>query len=128
MVIFFLLFVSKFSPNCIFIYCSVLFFFSLVVVVHFVWIPLANLCTIGYSLSVGWMATAVLLYDSDDCPLPSGRISMDDIASICSIIGIGGLVGTILVGWMADQFGRKNALLAMVVPQIVGFSFPFVFV
>lgn len=81
-----------------------------------------NLCTIGYSLSVGWMATAVLLYDSDDCPLPSGRIQMDDIAWICSIIGIGGLVGTILVGWMADQFGRKNALLAMVVPQIVGFS------
>lgn len=67
------------------------------------------------------MATAVLLYNSDDCPLPSGRIPMDDIAWICSIIGIGGLVGTILVGWMSDQFGRKNALLAMVVPQIVGF-------
>lgn len=73
----------------------------------------------GYSLSVGWTASAILLYDSENCPLPSGRIQMDEIAWISSIIGIGGLVGTVIVGWMADRFGRKYSLLSMAVPQIV---------
>ena len=80
---------------------------------------LVNLCTLGYGLSVGWYASAFLLYDSDDCPLPSGRVEMHEIAWIGSIVGIGGLVGTVVVGWIADRIGRKNSLLAMAVPQIV---------
>lgn len=80
------------------------------------------MCTIGYGLSVGWTASAFLIYDSDDCPLPTGRIPMSEIAWVGSILGIGGLVGTVLVGWIADQCGRKNSLLAMAVPQIVSFT------
>lgn len=44
---------------------------------------------------------------------------MNEIAWIGSILGIGGLIGTILVGWIADHIGRKNSLLALAVPQIV---------
>lgn len=44
---------------------------------------------------------------------------MHEIAWIGSIVGIGGLVGTVVVGWIADRIGRKNSLLAMAVPQIV---------
>lgn len=78
-----------------------------------------NLLTIGYALTIGWISSAFLLYDSDDSPLPSGRVSMSEIAWIGSIIGIGGLIGTIVMGWCSDQFGRKNSLLAMAIPQIV---------
>lgn len=78
-----------------------------------------NLCTIGYGISVGWMASALLVYDSDDCPLLSGRVQMDEIAWIASIIAIGGLLGTVIVAQISDHIGRKNALLAMAVPQIV---------
>lgn len=77
-----------------------------------------NLCTIGYGCSVGWTAAAFLILDSEDSPLPTGRIDMSEIAWIGSILGMGGLIGTVVVGWMADKFGRKNALLAMAVPQI----------
>lgn len=80
---------------------------------------LVNLCTIGYGLSVGWMASAFLVYDSDNCPLPSGRVPIEEIAWAASILGIGGLLGTVAVGWIADRVGRKNSLLAMAVPQIV---------
>lgn len=44
---------------------------------------------------------------------------MNEIAWIGSVLGIGGLIGTILVGWIADRIGRKNSLLALAVPQIV---------
>lgn len=78
-----------------------------------------NLCTIGYGLSVGWIASAFLIYNSDDCPLPSGRVEMHEIAWIGSILGIGGLIGTVAVGWIADSIGRKNSMISMAVPQIV---------
>lgn len=41
------------------------------------------------------MGIAFALYDSDDCPLPSGRVQLDDLGWIASILGIGGLVGTV---------------------------------
>lgn len=44
---------------------------------------------------------------------------MSEIAWIGSIMGIGGLIGTLIVGWLADFAGRKNSLLLMAVPQIV---------
>lgn len=59
------------------------------------------------------------LYKSEDCPLPSGKMYEHEIGWIASMLGIGGLAGTIVAGWMADRFGRKNSLLAMAVPQIV---------
>lgn len=64
------------------------------------------------------------MYDSDDCPLPTGRLSIDEIAWIGSIMGIGGLFGTVLFGWFADRIGRKNSLLATAVPQIVSTLLP----
>lgn len=78
-----------------------------------------NLSTLGYGISVGWMASALLVYDSDESPLPTGRVQMDEIAWIASILGIGGLIGTVVVGWLAERVGRKSSLLAMAVPQIV---------
>lgn len=75
--------------------------------------------TISYGVTVGWMGIAFTLYDSDDCPLASGRVQLDQLGWIASMLGIGGLVGTILAGWMAERIGRKYALLSMAVPQIV---------
>lgn len=79
----------------------------------------ANLCTIAYGILVGWMASQLTLYKSVQCPLPSGIVHEDEIGWIASILGIGGLVGTVAGGWMADRFGRKNSLLSMAIPQTV---------
>ncbi|XP_031630517.1 facilitated trehalose transporter Tret1-like [Contarinia nasturtii] len=80
-----------------------------------------NLCTVGYGISVGWMASAVVVYDSDASPLPTGRVKMDEIGWIVSILGIGGLIGTVAVGWLSERVGRKSALIAMAVPQIISY-------
>lgn len=78
-----------------------------------------NLGTIGYAISVGWMGIELMKYDSDECPLPSGRVTKDELGWIASILGIGGFAGTILSGWMADRIGRKYSLLSMAIPEIV---------
>lgn len=49
---------------------------------------IANLCTFAFSISIGWMGIALVLYDSDDCPLPSGRVQLDELGWIASILGI----------------------------------------
>lgn len=62
---------------------------------------------------------ALVLYESDKCPLPTGKMQSNELGWITSLLGIGGLIGTIASGWMADRFGRKYSLLSMAVPQIV---------
>lgn len=85
----------------------------------FSFIFLVNLCTIGYSTSVGWIGIQLLLYGTNNSPLPSGRVHTHEIGWIASILGIGGLVGTVAGGWMADRFGRKYSILALVFPEVV---------
>lgn len=78
-----------------------------------------NLGTIGYSISVGWMGIQFIHYDSDESPLPTGRVPVPQLGWVASILGIGGLAGTIAAGCMADRFGRKYSLLVMALPEIV---------
>lgn len=75
--------------------------------------------TLAYRISVGWMGIALSLYVSDKSPLPSGRIEMYEESWISSMLGIGGVVGTIAAGWLADSIGRKYTLLMAALPQIV---------
>lgn len=81
-----------------------------------------NISTLSYAISIGWIGSVFILYDSDKSPLPSGRVPLDQLAWIGSILGIGGVIGTIFIGWFADAIGRKNSLIAMTVPQVVSIS------
>lgn len=65
------------------------------------------------------MGIALSLYDSNESPLPTGRIEMYEQAWISSMLGIGGVIGTLAAGWMADRIGRKYSLLMAALPQIV---------
>lgn len=95
----------------------------LIFLILFYFLLLVNLGTIGYAISVGWMGIQFMKYDSDASPLPSGKFSKSELGWTASILGIGGLAGTIASGWMADFFGRKNSLLAMALPEIVSYIF-----
>lgn len=44
---------------------------------------------------------------------------MPEIGWIGAMLGIGGFIGTVVVGWLANVAGRKNSMLFMAVPQIV---------
>lgn len=48
---------------------------------------------------------------------------MSEIAWIGAMLAVGGVVGTLIVGWMVDRFGRKSSLLSLAAPQIVGYIF-----
>lgn len=65
------------------------------------------------------MGQAIILFNSDKCPLPSGRVPLNEIGWIASMLGVGGVVGTILAGWLADTIGRKYTMLLTAIPEIV---------
>lgn len=65
------------------------------------------------------MTSAFLLLESENSPLPSGPVAMSELGWIGSMLGIGGVAGTIVVGWLADRVGRKNSLLAMSIPYFL---------
>lgn len=79
----------------------------------------ANISTFSYAISVGWTGNVLNLYDSDKSPLPSGRVALDELAWIGSMLGVGGVAGTLVIGWLADRIGRKYSLIVMAAPQIV---------
>lgn len=65
------------------------------------------------------MSIAQNLYETDKSPLPSGRLSLDEVAWVGSFLGIGGIAGTLAIGSLAGRIGRKHSIILLAVPQIV---------
>lgn len=57
------------------------------------------------------------MLESEQTPLETGPLTSPEIAWVGSLLGIGGVVGTIVVGWMCETFGRKWSLIFMAVPM-----------
>lgn len=60
-----------------------------------------------------------LVLESDESPLPSGKISVDEVSWISSLICIGGLIGNVFWGFITNRFGRKRPLITLTAPTIV---------
>ncbi|XP_065084145.1 facilitated trehalose transporter Tret1-like [Ochlerotatus camptorhynchus] len=78
-----------------------------------------NLLSISYGLCCGWTSPSLPILQSTDSPLPSGPISSDEASWIGAFLCIGGFVGNIVSGWMADRFGRKLTACLAAIPQII---------
>lgn len=79
----------------------------------------ANLTILTYGIGVGWPSATLPLLMSSESPLPSGPISLFEASWIGSIICIGGALGTIIYGWVAEVVGRKFSMMTTFVPTIV---------
>lgn len=80
----------------------------------------ANLLCVSYGLATGWTSAAIPLLKSPQSPLKSGMITSEEASLIGSLLTIGGIVGTLVFGFFSTIFGRKNSMLLMAFPQIIG--------
>lgn len=79
---------------------------------------------VGYGTSCIWPAISFdTLQSGEWSPLANGPISTEEISWIVSIFCMGGFLGTIFFGLIANALGRKTFLCLMAVPQIVGVLF-----
>lgn len=82
-----------------------------------------NLQSIGIGLQEGWPSPAVLLLTSEESPLRSGQISMEEASWVVSLYSLGLLFGTIIFQFTMNKFGRKLLLMALGIPSIVSTIF-----
>lgn len=73
----------------------------------------------AYGTVCGWPSANFPVLLSNETPLASGPMTMDQISWVGSFMSIGSLFGNVFFGWMSERFGRKNSLLFSAIPQIV---------
>lgn len=78
-----------------------------------------NILTICEGIGVGWPSPTINLLTSSESPLPSGKIDMEEASWIASLICVGGVIGNVIFGYVADKFGRKVPLILISIPMIV---------
>lgn len=78
-----------------------------------------NLITISFGMTEGWPSPSIFLLTSDQSPLPSGKITMEEGSWIASLICLGCLFGNIFFAIISNRFGRKWPLIILSIPFAV---------
>ncbi|XP_055640539.1 facilitated trehalose transporter Tret1-2 homolog [Toxorhynchites rutilus septentrionalis] len=78
-----------------------------------------NLLSISYGFTCGWTSPSFPILESWDTPLLSGPISSEEGSWIGASLCIGGFIGNLVSGWMADRYGRKLTACLAAIPQII---------
>lgn len=66
----------------------------------------------------GWTSPSIFLLETDETPLPSGKITVEEASWIASLLSIGCLFGNVF-GYVTNKFGRKVTLIFISIPTIV---------
>ncbi|CAD7088661.1 unnamed protein product [Hermetia illucens] len=77
-----------------------------------------NIITFSQGHGIAWCAPSLPLLQSENSPLISGPITVEEASWIGSMVCIGGVIGSFLFGVLADQVGRKKALYLLIIPHI----------
>lgn len=67
----------------------------------------------------GWTSPSLVLLQSDETPLASGKITSEEASWIASLLHVGALIGSVFFGYITNHFGRKLPLLIIAIPMIV---------
>ena len=78
-----------------------------------------NIISVAHGAALGWLSPMLLILKSPDTPLNSGPLSIDEASWLGAIVSVGGVIGNFVFGYIAKQFGRKQALFFLVFPQTV---------
>lgn len=62
---------------------------------------------------------SIILLTSDESPLPSGKMTMEEATWLSALLPAGALLGNFFYGLIMKSFGRKLPLLSMSIPMIV---------
>lgn len=77
-------------------------------------------------MAEGWPSPSIFLLESDETPLPSGKITVEEASWIASLLSIGCLFGNVF-GYITNKFGRKVTLIFISIPTIVSERKPYLF-
>lgn len=79
-----------------------------------------NLLIFIEGLSISWTSPNVPLLMSDKTPLKMGAMTQDEASLIVAVACVGGMVSTLVTGWLLDTIGRKKTLILVGIPYAIG--------
>lgn len=85
---------------------------------NFPLIPVSIL-TFTHGNANSWSATAIPLLQSENTPISTGPITMEEASWIGSLVCIGGLTGNFLGGILINIIGQKKVLMLIIIPHVV---------
>lgn len=78
----------------------------------------ANLISFSHGCIIGWVTPALMLLTSDETPLSSGPITLEELSWIGSMNSIGAMLGTFSFGCFTTLIGCKRAMTFLALPAI----------
>lgn len=80
---------------------------------------LVNIVVMASGVGLSWTSPSIEILQSDESPLPSGKIQFEEASWIASLWSVGGLIGNFLYLFMTNKFGRKMPIISLAFPKIV---------
>lgn len=56
---------------------------------------------------------------SNDTPLPSGKMSVEEASWMTALLSVGAVISNIVFGFIVKKFGRKIPLFSLGIPMII---------
>lgn len=86
-------------------------------------VHLVNILQIGFGAVLGWPSASLLVLESQDSPLPTGPLTVQQTSAVSSYMYLGGSLGCLFFGWTLNQYGRKYNLMGAAILQLVNVYF-----
>ena len=78
-----------------------------------------NLTAFIFGIAIGFTGPNLELFKTDDTPLASGKITLDEESWISSLPSFGAMGFVLFYGLVSERLGRKAAILFIGIPQTV---------
>lgn len=78
----------------------------------------ANLIMFGLGNIIGWCAPALSILISENTPLITGPLTIEQMSWIGSFNAIGSLIGSLVFGYIISLIGCKQTTLSLAIPSI----------
>uniref|UniRef100_A0A336KQ34 CSON014045 protein n=1 Tax=Culicoides sonorensis TaxID=179676 RepID=A0A336KQ34_CULSO len=88
---------------------------------------LASFCAIlmmlAHGASCGWTSPSFPILQSIETPLEGGILTNEQMSWIGALLCPGGVLGTLIYGWLCDKFGRRLSACTITIPHITSWIF-----
>lgn len=84
----------------------------------------ATLICFSNGLLIAWLTPILPLLKSDDTPLASGPVSLQEVSWLGSLTSIGGMVGALVLRPFTTYVGCKRMMMVLAIPMVVSTLMP----
>ncbi len=79
----------------------------------------ANIVSYSHGFGVGWLSSALIVLKSEETPLTTGPLTMQNESWLAGSYPLGALTGDILFSLLLKFMGRKTSMMALAIPNLV---------